>query len=269
MNKKLLLLLSSMIIISSSLIHGMKKISSQVKQYRIKKSWQYKFNEACKENDLGKIYSIAGKHLAACKKMKKGKLQGIYEEEVYMPLHIAVFCGNTSIVEFLINSDFIDKDAKDSENNAPIHNAAFEGEWEIVKLLIEKYKIDPTIRGAKNYTLGHCAVMNNHLSVVQYLVEDVNIDLCAVDKYKKTAWERAYPNKKKILYYITKQVLKREINSKTGLLTCPICFEEKKKSVMTVTDYGCLQVICKKCKLESCKNAKCPKCDRKLQRIIA
>ena len=85
------------------------------------------------------------------------------------PLHHAAYCGQTEIVQLLLEKK-ADVNCQDEKGATALRQAAQQGHLEIVKVLLEK-KADVNCRSKEGATALHVAAVNGHLEIVRLLLE--------------------------------------------------------------------------------------------------
>jgi oxysterol-binding protein 1 len=65
--------------------------------------------------------------------------------EIATPLHLAVQCAPTSMVEYVLSQHKVDLSAKNRQGNTALHLAALQGRDDAVELLLSEPEIDDSI----------------------------------------------------------------------------------------------------------------------------
>ena len=65
--------------------------------------------------------------------------------ELATPLHLAVQCATTSMVEYVISKRAVDLSAKNRQGNTALHLAAMQGRDDVVELLLQEPDIDDSV----------------------------------------------------------------------------------------------------------------------------
>ncbi len=78
-----------------------------------------------------------------------------------------------NIVQYLIETCHVDKNATDGGGWTALHYASSNGRLEIVQYLIDSCQVSAEAKGDDEWTALHHASSNGHLEVIKYLVDSV------------------------------------------------------------------------------------------------
>jgi len=92
-------------------------------------------------DDALKAYAAPTKRQSS----EKGRQSSGSSNEVATPLHLAVQCAPTSMVEHVLSQGKIDLSAKNRLGNTALHLAALQGRDDVVDLLLAEPEIDDSI----------------------------------------------------------------------------------------------------------------------------
>jgi oxysterol-binding protein 1 len=70
---------------------------------------------------------------------------GSFSAELSTPLHLAVQCAPTSMVEYVISTGKIDLSARNRVGNTALHLAALQGRDDVVDVLLQQPDIDDSV----------------------------------------------------------------------------------------------------------------------------
>lgn len=92
-------------------------------------------------DDALKTYAVPTKRQS----FEKGRQSSGSSNEIATPLHLAVQCAPTSMVEYVLSQHKVDLSAKSRQGNTALHLAALQGRDDVVDLLLSEPEIDDSI----------------------------------------------------------------------------------------------------------------------------
>lgn len=135
----------------------------------------------------------------------------------WIPLHLAAFSGDLSIVKFLIKKikeqNIEKKDGINHPSNdgfTPLHAASSNGHLEVVKLLISEGANFQAVN-KEGWTLLHAAAQNGCLSVVEYLIDEKEFDVNICDGKNDTPLHTAaFHGKLNVVKFLLGEKIKKK-----------------------------------------------------------
>ena len=98
-------------------------------------------NDKVAVDEALKSYSSSPKRSSS----DKGRPLSLTSGDLATPLHLAVQCAPTSMVEYLLSTRKVDLNAKTRQGNTALHYAAAQGRDDVVDMLLQKPDIDDTV----------------------------------------------------------------------------------------------------------------------------
>lgn len=86
--------------------------------------------------------------------------------ELATPLHLAVQCAPTSMIEYVLSKQKIDLSAKNRHGSTALHLAAAQGRDDVVDLLLQQPDIDDSI---VNFEGKQVSITNNPIDINRHL----------------------------------------------------------------------------------------------------
>ena len=98
-------------------------------------------NDKAGVDDALRFYSAPSKRIST----DKTRLSNASSNELSTPLHLAIQCAPTAMVEYIVLKGVVDLSAKNKNGNTALHLAAIQGREDVVELLLEQPDIDDSI----------------------------------------------------------------------------------------------------------------------------
>ncbi len=115
-------------------------------------------------------------------------------------LHIALKTNSLQVINFLLDQNDVDLNAKNALGQTPSHIAAINGQMDNLKLLISKGADVKAVDRYQNNLL-HAAAKTNRSEIIKYLLDNAYIDVDEKNAFDKTPlfYSNEYPSTKSLI----------------------------------------------------------------------
>jgi hypothetical protein len=102
---------------------------------------------ALRANDRAAVDDALQQYAATQKRQssEKGRPSMSFTGDAATPLHLAVQCAPTSMVEYVVTQRKVDLSAKNKQGNTALHLAASQGREDVVEMLLQHPDIDDSL----------------------------------------------------------------------------------------------------------------------------
>jgi oxysterol-binding protein 1 len=107
---------------------------------------RYRSPKALRANDKAGVNDALKSYISSFKRpsLEKNRQATTSGNEIATPLHLAVQCAPTAMVEYIISKGIVDLRAKYKHGNTALHFAAMQGREDVVELLLREPDVDDT-----------------------------------------------------------------------------------------------------------------------------